>query len=185
MLCKFINLLPAFLPLFFDFFSRASTNVLENAIPYAILSEHPDHSNPSLLGPFTVRSQPHLVSFPLEHARVTAWATPAADIACTKDASLVPGGKNSTNQYRALETLKEILVLNFTRFSTTKINVSKLGSYTVHPYLNKINIPTKNNCCIFDVINFLLLLCSFLKYHFKDRESYTRWEYLISNNLFT
>lgn len=148
MLCKFINLLPAFLPLFFDFFSRASTNVLENAIPYAILSEHPDHSNPSLLGPFTVRSQPHLVSFPLEHARVTAWATPAADIACTKDASLVPGGKNSTNQYRALETLKEILVLNFTRFSTTKINVSKLGSYTVHPYLNKINIPTKNNCCI-------------------------------------
>jgi hypothetical protein len=77
--------------LFFLFrFSLASTNVFANAIPKAILSEHPDHSKPWSLGPLTVLSQPHWVKRPLLQALVTAWATPADDSACTNDASLVP-----------------------------------------------------------------------------------------------
>ena len=70
--------------------SRASTKVLENAFPYAMLSEQPAHSNPSAVLPRTVRSQPHLSIEPELHARVTEWATPADDSACTNAASRVP-----------------------------------------------------------------------------------------------
>ena len=80
LLCKFINIRFIFL-LFFRRRSLASTNFVENTVPYAILSEQPDHSNPSALRPLTVRSQPHFSRSPLLHARVTACATPAEDMA--------------------------------------------------------------------------------------------------------
>lgn len=44
------------------------------------------------LTPCTVRSQPHFSSSPLLHARVTAKATPAEEMAYTKAASRVPVG---------------------------------------------------------------------------------------------
>ena len=45
---------------------------------------------PSGETPRTVRSQPQSSSSPAEQARVSAWATPAAEMACTKAASRVP-----------------------------------------------------------------------------------------------
>lgn len=47
---------------------------------------------PCGLTPCTVRSQPHFSSSPLLHARVTAKATPAEEMAYTKAASRVPVG---------------------------------------------------------------------------------------------
>ena len=41
--------------------------------------------------PLSERSQPQFSSSPLEQDRVTAWATPALEMACTKLASRVPG----------------------------------------------------------------------------------------------
>ena len=55
-----------------------------------MLSEHPAHSNPAGDRPRTVRSQPHSDIVPELHARVTACATPADDIAWTKEASREP-----------------------------------------------------------------------------------------------
>lgn len=70
--------------------SLASTNVREKLVPKWTLSEHPAHWNPSGDAPRTVRSHPQSSSSPAEQARVSAWATPAAEMACTNAASRVP-----------------------------------------------------------------------------------------------
>jgi hypothetical protein len=97
LLCKFIN--TRFIFLLFRRRSLASTNFWEKAVPKAILSEHPDHSKPSELRPLTVLSHPQCSRSPLLQARVTAWATPAADIACTKATSRVPEENKTKNIY--------------------------------------------------------------------------------------
>jgi len=79
-------------------FSPASTNDLANATPYAMLSEQPDHWKLAALlrarraGERVVmdRSQPQRSSCPELHARVTAYTTPADEIAWTNAASRVP-----------------------------------------------------------------------------------------------
>lgn len=70
--------------------SRASTNVREKLVPKWTLSEQPAHWKPSGEAPRTVRSHPQSSNSPAEQALVSAWATPAAEIACTNAASRVP-----------------------------------------------------------------------------------------------
>ena len=70
--------------------SLASTKVREKLVPKWTLSEQPAHWKPSGDAPRTVRSHPQSSSSPAEQARVRAWATPAAEMACTNAASRVP-----------------------------------------------------------------------------------------------
>ena len=92
--------------------SRASTKVLANAIPNAMLSLQPSnkhiirwkdgsncevlpaHWNPCAGVMAMVRSQPHFKIWPFEQNLVTAWAIPALEIAWMKAASRVPKYKD-------------------------------------------------------------------------------------------
>jgi len=70
--------------------SRMSTKYLPNWYPYCKLSPHPPHIQ-SLLSSAGRGAllQPHEWSSPSRHALLTAWTTPAADIAWVNAASLL------------------------------------------------------------------------------------------------
>jgi len=71
--------------------SWESMNVWANATPKFVLSEHPDHLNPSAVCvPVIVWSHPQPVISPVEQARVTEWPTPAEETAWRNAASRVP-----------------------------------------------------------------------------------------------
>ena len=79
LLCKFIRALESLI-----LFSFASMNILENWLAHRTLSLHPPHSyHPRLSRPRPDfdGSQPHCIRSPLLHALVTAWTTPADEIA--------------------------------------------------------------------------------------------------------
>ena len=88
LLCRFIIIRAGFpvLPR-----SLASTNFVENSIPYSMSSLHPAHFQPFLASPVYFWSHPHFrPSLPALHECVTAYATPADEMEWTNAASLVP-----------------------------------------------------------------------------------------------
>lgn len=88
LLCRFIRLLSS------PSNSLASRNRLANLIPYPMSTLHPPHFHPegavASLGPLGSGAQPQEEMLPRAHAAVTAYATPALDIAYVNAASLEP-----------------------------------------------------------------------------------------------
>ena len=60
----------------------ASVNCSENLLPNLMLLLQPDQVQPLFVTPLCERSQSQLSVFPALHEAVTAWATPAAVMAC-------------------------------------------------------------------------------------------------------
>ena len=85
--------------------SLASTNFVENSIPYSMSSLHPAHFQPSSASPVYFWSHPHFrPSLPALHECVTAYATPAEEMEWTNAASLVP------SKLKTKTTTKKILI---------------------------------------------------------------------------
>lgn len=74
-------------------FSRASANSRDTSTPKSASSLQPPHFQPSPGGPLWCESQPQMVEVPSAQERVTAKATPAEAMACTKADSRVAVGR--------------------------------------------------------------------------------------------
>jgi len=62
--------------------ARASVNCSENQLPNLMLLLQPDQVQPFCVAPLSERSQSQLSVSPALQEAVTAWATPAAVMAC-------------------------------------------------------------------------------------------------------
>ena len=76
----------------------ASVNCSENLLPNLMLLLQPDQVQPLFVTPLCERSQSQLSVFPALHEAVTAWATPAAVMACRyADSRLAERAMNKDN----------------------------------------------------------------------------------------